>query len=231
MHVVITGGAGFIGKKLARALLARGTLETASGRQAIERADAVRHRRGPRACPTTRALTSIAGDITDLAAVHQAIRDDVGGVFHLAAIVSANAEEDFDLGMPGQSRGHAPRARGLPRAAAAGAAGVRELGRGLRRRHAGGAGRRHHPDAADLLRRAEGDRRAAAQRLQPQGLRRRPGAAPADHRGAPRPAQPGGLDLRQLDHPRAARRRRRRSARSSAMPPCTSCRRAAWSRR
>jgi D-erythronate 2-dehydrogenase len=41
----------------------------------------------------------MAGDITDLAEVHRAIRDDVGGVFHLAAIVSANAEEDFDLGM------------------------------------------------------------------------------------------------------------------------------------
>jgi D-erythronate 2-dehydrogenase len=46
-----------------------------------------------------RRVASIAGDITDPAAVRQAIRDDVGGVFHLAAIVSANAEEDFDLGM------------------------------------------------------------------------------------------------------------------------------------
>ena len=49
--------------------------------------------------PEDARVTSIAGDITDLAAVHQAIRDDVGGVFHLAAIVSANAEEDFDLGI------------------------------------------------------------------------------------------------------------------------------------
>ena len=37
MRIVITGGAGFIGKKLARALLERGTLETASGREPIER--------------------------------------------------------------------------------------------------------------------------------------------------------------------------------------------------
>ena len=49
--------------------------------------------------PDDARVTSIAGDITDLAAVHQAIRDDVDGVFHLAAIVSANAEEDFDLGI------------------------------------------------------------------------------------------------------------------------------------
>ena len=98
MHVVITGGAGFIGKKLAGALLARGALETASGRRAVERVTLfdVSHAEG---LPEDPRVTSIAGDITDLAEVHQAIRDDVDGVFHLAAIVSANAEEDFDLGM------------------------------------------------------------------------------------------------------------------------------------
>jgi D-erythronate 2-dehydrogenase len=98
MHVVITGGAGFIGKKLASALLARGGLETASGRQTIERLtlfDVVE----AEGLPEDPRLTSIAGNITDLAEVHRAIRDDVGGVFHLAAIVSANAEEDFDLGV------------------------------------------------------------------------------------------------------------------------------------
>ena len=98
MHVVITGGAGFIGKKLASALLARGALETASGRQAIEKLTLFDMTRAE-GMPDDARVTTIAGDITDLAAVHQAIRDDVGGVFHLAAIVSANAEEDFDLGM------------------------------------------------------------------------------------------------------------------------------------
>jgi nucleoside-diphosphate-sugar epimerase len=98
MHVVITGGAGFIGKKLASALLARGALETASGRQTIDKLTLfdVTHAEW---LPEDRRVASIAGDITDPAAVRQAIRDDVGGVFHLAAIVSANAEEDFDLGM------------------------------------------------------------------------------------------------------------------------------------
>src|ERR671919_1417655 len=98
MHVVITGGAGFIGKKLAGALLARGALETASGRQAIERLTLfdVAHAEG---LAEDARVTSMAGDITDLAEVHRAIRDEVDAVFHLAAIVSANAEEDFDLGM------------------------------------------------------------------------------------------------------------------------------------
>jgi D-erythronate 2-dehydrogenase len=98
MHVVITGGAGFIGKKIASALLARGALETASGRQTIERLTLFDVVRAEGLAEDAR-LTSIAGNITDFAEVHRAIRDDVGGVFHLAAIVSANAEEDFDLGV------------------------------------------------------------------------------------------------------------------------------------
>ena len=51
MRIVITGGAGFIGKKLAKALLERGSLDTAAGRQPVERLvlfDVVT----PRGCPT-----------------------------------------------------------------------------------------------------------------------------------------------------------------------------------
>jgi nucleoside-diphosphate-sugar epimerase len=98
MHVVITGGAGFIGKKLASALLKRGALETAGGRQAIERLtlfDVIE----AEGLPDDQRLATVAGDITDLAVAHEVIRDDVAGVFHLAAIVSANAEDDFDLGI------------------------------------------------------------------------------------------------------------------------------------
>ena len=103
MHVVITGGAGFIGKKLAGALLARGALETASGRQAIDKLTLFDMTRAE-GLPDDARVAAIAGDITDLAAVHQAIRDNVDGVFHLAAIVSANAEEDFDLGSISRGR-------------------------------------------------------------------------------------------------------------------------------
>jgi nucleoside-diphosphate-sugar epimerase len=98
MHVVITGGAGFIGKKLAKALLERGALATGAGRQAIEKLtlfDVVE----AEGVADDRRLATVAGDITDLAEVHGVIRDSVDGVFHLAAIVSANAEEDFDLGV------------------------------------------------------------------------------------------------------------------------------------
>jgi nucleoside-diphosphate-sugar epimerase len=98
MHVAITGGAGFIGKKLAKALLEPGALATGSGRQAIEKLTLFDVVEAEGVADDPR-LATVAGDITDLAEVHGVIRDNVDGVFHLAAIVSANAEEDFDLGV------------------------------------------------------------------------------------------------------------------------------------
>jgi nucleoside-diphosphate-sugar epimerase len=97
MRIVITGGAGFIGKKLAKALLDRGELATAAGRQSIDSLvlfDVV-HAEG---LADDARLSTVTGDITDAGQV----RDLIGGtdaVFHLAAIVSADAEQNFDLGM------------------------------------------------------------------------------------------------------------------------------------
>lgn len=98
MNVVITGGAGFLGQRLARKLLSRGTLSSASGvQQRIDRLvllDVV-----PAADfddPRVRVLT---GDLSDPPVVREAIDADVASVFHLAAVVSGQAEADFDLGM------------------------------------------------------------------------------------------------------------------------------------
>jgi nucleoside-diphosphate-sugar epimerase len=98
MNVVITGGAGFLGQRLARKLLSRGTLSSASGvEQRIDRLvllDVV-----PAADfddPRVRVLT---GDLSDPPVVREAIDADVASVFHLAAVVSGQAEADFDLGM------------------------------------------------------------------------------------------------------------------------------------
>jgi nucleoside-diphosphate-sugar epimerase len=98
MRVVITGGAGFLGRTLALALLARGTLIGADGTvqslSEITLFDVVKPEgllRDPRLAVRT-------GDIGDAAQVREVIGEKAAGVFHLAAVVSANAEQDFDLG-------------------------------------------------------------------------------------------------------------------------------------
>src|SRR5919106_2302856 len=72
MRIVITGGAGFIGKKLAKALLHRGPLATAAGKQPIDSLvlfDVV-HAEG---LPDDRRIVPVAGDITDANQVRRLI--------------------------------------------------------------------------------------------------------------------------------------------------------------
>jgi nucleoside-diphosphate-sugar epimerase len=99
MKIVITGGGGFIGFKLAKALLARGTLAGADGTaQKITRVTLV-DQAFPADLPEDPRLETLAGDISDPGFAARAIAPDTASIFHLAAVVSGAAEADFDLGM------------------------------------------------------------------------------------------------------------------------------------
>jgi D-erythronate 2-dehydrogenase len=96
MKVFITGGGGFLGYRLALRLLERGTLAGPDGRptaiSSIKLFDAAFP---PNPDPR---LQCVKGDIAELEVVEAALDGDTASVFHLAAVVSAHAEAEFDVG-------------------------------------------------------------------------------------------------------------------------------------
>ena len=97
MRIVITGGAGFLGTRLARKLLERGSLVDAAGTsrplQELVLLDMTA------AAVDDRRVTAVAGDLADPAVIERVVTADTDSIFHLAAVVSGQAEAEFDTGM------------------------------------------------------------------------------------------------------------------------------------
>ena len=96
MKVFITGGGGFLGYRLALRLLERKTLVGPDGKPtAISQIKLFDAAFAPNPDPR---LQCVKGDIAELDVVKAALDRDTASVFHLAAVVSAHAEAEFDVG-------------------------------------------------------------------------------------------------------------------------------------
>jgi nucleoside-diphosphate-sugar epimerase len=100
MNILITGGSGFLGARLARTLLARGTLALAGGAgQPITSITLTDRAAPPPDLQADARVRFVGGDLNDLLAGGQLPQAGTDCVFHLAAAVSGECEADFDLGM------------------------------------------------------------------------------------------------------------------------------------
>lgn len=87
MKILVTGGAGFLGARLIRALLDH---DPAIRILSLDRM----------ACPVIdERVVSHIGDLGDAATRAQVFAQPLDAVYHFAAVVSGEAERDFDLGM------------------------------------------------------------------------------------------------------------------------------------
>ena len=94
MRILITGGGGFIGQKLARRLAG----DTALRGHAITHLTLI-DLAEPAPVDAPFPVTRMACDISDAAAISAVMSQPFDVIFHLAAVVSGAAEADFDLGM------------------------------------------------------------------------------------------------------------------------------------
>ncbi len=98
MKVLVTGAGGFLGRALVDRLLQPGALAGADG-EAVDVSELVALDRAGWPAPADPRVRQVVANIVDPGVLQGLIDGDTGAVFHLAAVVSGEAESDFDLGM------------------------------------------------------------------------------------------------------------------------------------
>ena len=100
MQVLITGGAGFLGARLARELLAQGSLALNSAApQAITRLTLTDLFPPPADLLADARVQAVTGELNALQADSQLVTPATALIVHLAAAVSGECEADLDLGL------------------------------------------------------------------------------------------------------------------------------------
>ncbi len=99
MRIIITGGGGFLGQMVARALIARGGLASEPGADRNITELVLLDQVFPAGRVIHERIKHEAGDVGDTALLTRVFSTKADAIIHLAAIVSAGAEAEFDLGM------------------------------------------------------------------------------------------------------------------------------------
>jgi len=99
MKIIITGGSGFLGQRVARELLKRGQVNDADGNPRQIRELVLLDIAPPENGLLNARVRYAIGDASNPQFIAEIFGDDTDGIFHLAAVVSGAAEADFDLGM------------------------------------------------------------------------------------------------------------------------------------
>lgn len=97
MFIVITGAAGFLGQRVIQSLANRGSISDAAGVQRPIHGYSLIDRTAPEFVPGNASVH--VGNIADPDFLKSCVPHQTTHVFHLAAVVSGQAEADFDIGM------------------------------------------------------------------------------------------------------------------------------------